>query len=132
MNATFQDLQDNHNRMTGMCVRNEQDLDALLRSFEDRQPFFFELAGENGFTLLIGFGSDIGCVQYSTSDGEPPYLMAIGDESAEDEPFANFLTGNTPTPVPRRFCLPISLLRRIIIDFLESGEQSSTVMWQKI
>lgn len=132
MNTTFHDLQDKYNSLNGFSVRDEQELDALLQSFRERQPFFFELVGENGITLLIGYGPDMGCVQHSTSDGEPPYLMALSEETMENEPFVNFLTGNTPTQIPRRFCLPIDRVQKIVQDFLSHGEKSSEVEWEEI
>ena len=132
MNATFHDLQDKHNSLNGTSVRGEQELDAILQTFGGRQPFFFELVGENGITLLIGYGLDMGCVQHSTSDGEPPYLMAVSDESIENEPFVSFLTGNTPTPIPKRFCLPLDLVQKIMQDFLTHGENSNIVEWEEI
>jgi hypothetical protein len=132
MNATFQDLQDMHNTMNGICVHDEHSLNGLLDSLKGRQPFFFKLVAHNGFTLLIGLGPDVACLQYSASDGEPPYLMAIGDEVSDDEPFTTFLTGNTPTPVPRRFCMPIGRLKRLIEDFLRNGEWASGVVWEAI
>jgi hypothetical protein len=132
MNTTFRDLQDKHNELNGMSIRSEQELDRLLRSFTNRQAFFFELVGENGMTLLVGYGVDMGCAQHSRSDGEPPYVMAVNDECTEDEPFAEFLTGNTPTPIPLRFCLPIDRVQRIMQDFLAHGSRSKTVNWEEI
>ena len=132
MHAAFHDIKDKHIGLCGSRVRNEQELDALLQSFKDRRPFLFELVGENGTSLLIGYGPDMCCVQHSTSDGEPPYLMALSDETMENEPFVDFLTGNTPTPIPRRFCLPIDRVQKIVQYFLSHGEKSSAVEWEEI
>lgn len=132
MNATFHDLQDKHNSINGSGIRNKQELETLWQSFKERQPFFFELVCENGTTLLIGYGPDSGCVQHSTSDGEPPYLMAANNETMEDEPFVNFLAGNTATPIPRRFCLPIDRVKDIVQTFLMDGTRSSAVDWDAI
>ena len=132
MNAIFQDHQDKHNGLNGMPIRSEGDLEVLLDSFAGREPFFFELTGENGFALLVGIGVDACCVQYGKSDGDPPYAMATNGMTEENEPFGVFLTGNTPTEVPRRFCIALSTARQIIVDFLMKGERSPAVEWQNI
>lgn len=77
MIATFNDLQDKQNMFNGSTVRNEQELEAILLSLGNRQPFFFELVGDNGFTLLVGYSPDVGCIQHSRSDGGPPYSMGL-------------------------------------------------------
>lgn len=132
MNVTFNDLQDKSNVMNGTCVRNSLGLHALLEPFKDRQPFMFELVGANGCTLLVGFSKEVGCVQFSASDGEPPYLMALNDDMVEDEPFTSFLTGNTPTPIPRRFCLPIEQVLAITSAFISEGVRSDAVGWEEL
>ena len=90
MNVTFKDLQDRSNVMNGTCVRDSPALYAILDSLREREPFMFELVGANGFTLLIGFSKEVGCVQFSKNDGAPPYLMALNDDAVEDEPFVGF------------------------------------------
>jgi hypothetical protein len=132
MNATFNDLQDKSNVMNGTRVRDSFGLNALLEPLKERQPFMFELVGVNGCTLLVGFSKDVGCVQFSASDGEPPYLMALNDDIVEDEPFISFLNGNTPTPVPRRFCLPIEQVLAVTGAFIDEGVRSDAVGWEEL
>jgi hypothetical protein len=82
----------------------------LLKSLRNRTPFFCELVGENGYNLLIGLGGDIGCAQYSGGDGEVRYLMAVAKEVPDTAAYTEILTGNTPTPVPGRYCLRLCFL----------------------
>lgn len=104
----------------------------IYRSLDGRKPFLFELRGETGFMLTVGFAGDSGSVQYSPSDGSPPYLMAVLDGDAENEICVEFLAGNTPTPIPQRFCLPISVVERIIHEFIERGARPGAVSWEEI
>lgn len=132
MNVIFNDLQDKSNMMNGTCVGGAIGLHALLEPLKERQPFMFELVGANGCTLLVGFSKEVGCVQFSASDGEPPYLMALNDDIVDDERFISFLTGNTPTPIPRRFCLPIALVLAIMSAFIAEGVRSDAVAWEEL
>jgi hypothetical protein len=91
----------------------------------------FELRGQNGFMLTIGWAGDSGSVQFGHIDGSSPYMMAVGAE-AEDSGFIEFLVGNTPTPVPKRYCLPIKRVCEIAEYFLLHGNRSNDVQWEEI
>lgn len=131
MMAVFQDMEQAANPMNGMRLASPAAIDAFFCSLAGREPFMFELRGENGFTLTVGLAADCGTVQYSSSEGVPPYVMALGDEIDEGE-FVEFLAGGTPTPIPKRFCLPLGLVQRIVQDFLTHGEESSAVEWEEV
>src|SRR5215510_4191747 len=111
MKSSVLDLQDPSNPANGRTIKSDAELDALLEASRERPPFLCELTGDNGYKLLVGLGGDQGCLQYSPSDGRPPYLMAVGDTFAEDGTFIEFLTANTPTPIPAKHCMPIALVR---------------------
>ena len=113
-----------------MEAPNEASL--LLRSLKNHEPFLFELRGENGFKITIGLADNCGCIQYSSSEGWPPYMMALANESSEDDGYIEFLAGDTPTPISRRFCLPINDVERIASDFLMHGEKSDVTHWEEI
>jgi hypothetical protein len=130
MIAVFQDLQDSKNASNGVSVSDERGLDALLAKLNYRAPFLFELNIDGGSKLLVGISPELGCVQYSAADGSPPYLMAVGDEA--ESGVVEFLAGNTPTPIPRRFCFSKSVLKQVIADFLRTGERSSAIAWEEI
>lgn len=131
MNATFQDMEQLANPMNGASLTNSTQLATFFHSLVGREPFMFELHGENGFMLTVGLAADCGTVQYSSSEGLPPYLMARSDETDEDE-FVEFLAGGTPTPIPKRFCLPLDHVQKIVQDFLTHGETSNAVEWEEI
>lgn len=132
MTAVFQDLQRPDNPLNGSQLIVAASLLDMCRSLKGRKPFLFELRGDNGFMLTIGFAGNVGSVQHSPCDGSPPYLMAISDEHMEDSKCLQFLAGDTPTPIPLRFCLPIAVVERIAHEFIEGGRRSEAVNWEEI
>ncbi len=132
MSATFHDLQQLDNPMNGTRLETAATIAELFRSLRDRKPFLFELSGDNGFMLTIGFAGNCGSVQYSPSDGSPPYLVAVADDAVDDGKLVEFLAGNTPTPIPRRFCLPTDQVEKIAAEFLTRGGKSTAVAWEGI
>lgn len=131
-NVVFRDLQELENPMNGSRLPSAFAIAAAFRSFAGRKPFLFELERNDGSVLTIGFGGNYGCVQHSATGGSPPYLMALGDEDADDGKFLEFLAGNTPTPIPQRFCLPIEQVVKIVSEFIEYGTKSKAVTWEEI
>jgi hypothetical protein len=134
MRIEFIDDEDKANPLTGTSVSNDKDLLILLERLRHREPFLFELVGENGYKLQMGLASLVGCVQHSRSDGEPPYLMALAPngDNGERKKCINFLMGHTATPVSKRYCVPIDLLRAIAVHFLQTGERSPIVEWEEV
>jgi hypothetical protein len=91
-----------------------------------------ELIGENGFTLTVGVSNDFGCVQHGSSDGLPPYLMAVelsGRRRMVEE--IEFLVADTPTPIHGQYCIPIATVNEIVREFAATGKRSSTVSWEE-
>src|SRR5690242_20342641 len=105
MTVTFFDRQDKLNPLNGTMIQDPGEVAQLLKSLQHRTPFLCELIGDNGYNLLLGIGATCGCSQYSRGDGNPPYLMAIGDDQAASEEYVEFLTADTPTPIARRYCI---------------------------
>jgi hypothetical protein len=103
----------------------------LIQSMQHREPFSAELVGENGCGLLLGLGSADGCVQFSSHDHEPPYLMALGSNPTEPGEL-DFLIDDTATPVPRHYCIPMDKVAEIAAVFLDSGQWASDVAWEEI
>jgi hypothetical protein len=132
MTVVFQDLQEVNNPLNGRQLKSAASMAELWYDLGGRKPFLFELRGDNGFMLTVGYAGDTGSVQYSSCDGSRPYLLATSDESMEDSTYVEFLAGNTPTPIPRRFCLPIGLLAGIFREFVERGERSGSLAWEEI
>jgi hypothetical protein len=134
MNARFQDLEDENNPRNGEVLRDRQTVTALLDKLRViRPPFMCEFVGDNGFELTVGIDRDFGCVQYSSSDGMPPYLMAtvpIGPKSDQNEMV--FVVGGTATPIDGRYRLPFDVLTEVAVEFVTSGERSRKVSWEAI
>jgi len=80
MSLTFEDLQQLDNPMNGAHLETVAAIAELFRSLRERKPFLFELRGDNGFMLTVGFAGNCGSMQYSPSNGSPPYLMAVADD----------------------------------------------------
>ncbi len=131
MTAKFYDQERLNNPMNATYIKGGEDVEHLFSVLQDRPPFLFELVSDQGFKLLVGYAGDRATVQFSRSDGMPPYLMALG--SAEDEgTYVTFLSGGTPTPISERFCLPIEQVKTIVGDFLVHGGTSASVEWEEI
>jgi hypothetical protein len=131
MRAQFFDRQDDGNPLNGVALEDSEALRKIVQTMQARAPFMAELVGTNGRTLLLGLGSSDGCVQFSSTDGEPPYLMALRP-NAEAEGEQEFLIGGTPSPVPRRYCLSMPKVADIAATFLENGERYPGVEWEEI
>jgi hypothetical protein len=132
MTAKFRDLQDSQNPLNGSLIRDEYELERLFNSLSGRKPFFCQLRGENGYTLLVGVGLR-SCVEYALSNGDPPYWEAVGmDVENESDEEVKFMAGDTATPVPIRHIIPFSVTVQIAEYFLRSGERSPIVKWEQI
>jgi hypothetical protein len=132
MKAVFNDMQDHSSSLAGATVQDRTELFAKLDSVRDREPFGCELVAENGYKLTLGVGKHVGFVQHSSSDGDAPYLLAVGAENCGDQDYVEFLVGNTPTPIPQRFILSFDTVKEIAGCFIETGERSRAVCWEEI
>ena len=128
MNARLYDFQDLR-RPDGYPVGN---LESLLKKFRKRAPFFFEIRGDCPAKLLVGFGTTSGCAQYSSADGEPPYLMALESSHDDETGTMEFLTNNEPTDVPSRFRLSRETVTEVIRCFLERDERYPGCSWESV
>jgi hypothetical protein len=132
MSVVFHDLQDERNKLEGIRVGDPCGLRVLLDALRHREPFVFELVDDAGNALTIGLGAEIGFVQHSGNDGNPPYLMALDDTAPDDEGFNEFLVSGTPTPIPKKYCLPIKIIEIIAAEFVATGARSLAVAWDEI
>jgi hypothetical protein len=123
---TFFDRQDDSNPLNGRPIELDSELLEILSALRNRPPFLIELAGDNGYNLMIGIGEPA-CVQHGRSNGDPPYLMALGPHAEGSEDSAEYLMGNTPTPGARRYSLPFAVVEEIACQFQRTGERSSAV-----
>ena len=118
--------------LDGKILRDSAAAEELFRSLDKSVPRFCELVAENGYTLWIGISADIACVQYSRTDGEIPYLMAVRPPNLEAVPSREFMSGGTATPVSGRFCVPLELGIQIASEFIETGRTGALVSWEEI
>ena len=132
MKAELHDLQDHSSHLNGAIVHDRSQLFALLDSVGDRDPFGCELENENGCVLTLGIGKDVGFVQHSPSTGDIPYLVALATSTCCGHEDVEFLVGDTPTPIPRRFCLPFETVKEIAAYFVETGGRTPSVSWEEI
>ena len=133
MTVRFRDLQDQSNPAHGATICQEREFLELLMSLRSRVPFVGELVGDNGYKLTIGFGQQYGFVQHSQSDGRPPYLVAVARDECNSAHGANtFLAGDTPTPIQRRYCLPLADVAAIALEFIADGVRSREFSWEEI
>ena len=131
MQVEFFDLEDELSPFHGASLSAAAELARIIEASRAREPFFCELVGENGYKLTIGLGKDIGCVQYSPSSGDPPYLMAMARD-ANARGYVEFLAGGQPSEVPAYYCVPIEMVKQIALCFIETGRASDAVRWEEL
>jgi len=126
------DRQNDSNPRSGCLVASAATIQELFAEARGRDPFFLELVSDTGYNLLIGIGAEVGCAQFSATDGSPPYFMAVSGSPPIEDDYMDFLIADTPTPVARRFCLPLAKVEVIAADFVDSGQRSQIVEWEEI
>jgi Immunity protein Imm1 len=132
MKTHFFDLLDNANPLNGTSIENLVEFQNMLESVRDRLPFIAELIGDNGFKLTFVLGTTEGCVQFCSVELEPPYLMAVNSNLRDSEGEVEFLMGDTPTPVSKRYCLPLDAFVEIVAEFVQTGERKREVLWEEL
>ncbi len=105
------------------------ELSAFLRQLKSEEPSAGELIGNNGFKLTVGIDNAIAFAQYSSTDGEPPYLVALTNKPTISECHEFMVTG-TPTEVDGKCCLPFEEFEKVVIDFMQTGSRSALVQWE--
>jgi hypothetical protein len=84
--------------------------------------------------FTLGVGQPYGFVQYSVT-GVSPYLVALANGGAEGKGLDDeieFDANGTPTPIPKRLCLPFDRVIDIIIHFFINREIPQFVKWEEI
>jgi hypothetical protein len=132
MKVRYANHQDKSDLMNGVEIAEVGKLVELLNARRKRPPFLARLSGDNGFELMLGIGSNVGCVQHSPSDGSPPYLLAMSAKPPMKNGGVEFLTANTPTPFTARHILRFTELEKVACHFLGTGERSNEVLWERV
>jgi hypothetical protein len=124
--------QDLENPLNGCSFDNAKSLIEQLQALADRPPFFCELEGHNGYTLLVGLGRSWSCVQYSRTDGQPPYWMALSPDHGASGDDLCFLIGGTATPIRSHYRLSFDTVEEMVSHFVETGERGPLLEWEEI
>jgi hypothetical protein len=132
MLAVFCDTRDKPNPLNGTQIRNGEEWSRLFDKLEKAEAFVCEFEGENGYKLGVGLAPKLGCAQYSRTDGEPPYMVAVATEITSEDGCIDFMYGNELTEVPNRECLPLETIKEIVAYFIETGLRSPNVAWEQI
>ena len=132
MKTQFFDREDVANPANGSVITDPLQLEKILRSVRGRPPSIAELIGDNGFTLLFFLGASDGCVQFSPSNGDLPYLVAVLPERKDDDELMTFLMSGTATEIPKRYCVPYAMIVDIAVAFVQTGQRKPDVRWEEI
>jgi len=135
MKVILHDLQEgSDNPFDGTQVVDSGKLREIFEQLQQREPFILELEGDNGYRLTIGIGGPVSCIQHSSNDGEPPYMVAVMREAQQrSEPKDRvFLCGGQATEIRGNQCVPFSVLQSVASCFLETGARSDHVDWIEV
>jgi hypothetical protein len=128
MRAIFIDDGDASNPGNGKAI-TAADLSAVFTAARTRPPFIFLLEGQHGCDLTVGVGPTFGFVQWADRDA----LAHVAVPSrAVAEADIEFAAGGTPTPIPRRFLMPVAAVESIAAYFLATGKPDPAVSWESI
>lgn len=132
MNVRYVNQQDERDPMNHATVADSEGLAELLDKRRKNIPFIAALSADNGFQLMIGIGSGVSFAQYSHTNGELPYLVAIPAQPRVKGKYVDFLMNNTPTPIPGRYILSFDEMKQIALYFRETGERCAVFSWESI
>lgn len=115
-------------------IKSEKDLLADLAYKENEGQVVVLLSTVNLGVLTIGIGKELGFVQHSDEKRPSPYLVATESHNTYIDRSCNeeFSQGGTLTPIPKSLCLPMPVVRKICIQFLETGTLPDFVEWTPI
>jgi len=91
-----------------------------------------EFTGPGDFEIVIGIGGELGCIQCSRMDGNPPYLMAVSHNPPMKRGYIEFQCGGTPTPVRSTNILTFDEMKSVVLHFFDTGERSDRVNWRPV
>jgi hypothetical protein len=132
MKVVYKNQQDGFDSMNGTVFSDGARLGQLLDERRRQPPFGARLSGDNGYELMIALGGKFGSVQYSRSDGSPPYVLAMSANPPMKNGGVEFFVGNTPTPFTARHIIRFAELKEIALHFLETGRCSNSVAWEEV
>jgi hypothetical protein len=101
-----------------------------------------DIAGPNGDVLSVGIAGrsdgwntflkeDVVYVEYSDTSQESPYLRIVGDRSSRGEVVFMY-RDRQHTPEPRRNCVPVEVMLRVVRHLFEHGTLPDWVEWEEV
>lgn len=127
-------INESDNNQIDCQVSDEKGLRDLLYNLVKEESRVVILEIEDGSIFTLGVGLPYGFVQYSKS-GRPPYLVASDkgiSEVIDSDDEIEFDANGTPTPIPKRLCLPYERIVAIITHFFKSHELPRYVEWEEM
>lgn len=107
--------------------QNTDELIVFLRQLQSEEPLTGELVGENAYKLTFSIDGQLAFAQYSSTDGNPPYLVASAlNPLAESH---DFVISNELTEMDGNDCLSFDELESIVRHFMETGQNSPSTQW---
>ncbi len=102
-----------------------------LSAFLDQQTEITgQLISPNGFALTIGIDGKIGFAEYMKEDGDSSYFMALTPKTIV-EGLHDFIMTGAPSEILGKYCLPMEIFKKVVIDFFETGSMSDSVQWEE-
>lgn len=123
--------QDEFDPMNGQAIEQPDKLSEMLHRRRNLRPFVAWLTSDKGSQMTLGISTDRCCAQYSSSDGSPPYLMAISPHPRMKRGCVEFFAANTPTPFAARYIITFDELKEVALHFMQTGGRSDAVFWQE-
>lgn len=113
--------------------REFEDVVSLGNFLEEqrKESMMCKLVSDSGYQLQIGIDGDIGCTQFLSINNLPPYYLARTPVQVI-EGTHHFDLGGSATEMLSDNCLPFELLKKVVLDFLQTGQRSSVVEWEEV
>lgn len=113
-------------------VEDLASLESLLQGLRLDESIFINIVLCQGDELTVGIGETRSCVQYSSKEHQPPYLVAqettVPDEDSEIE----FDAGGTLTPILISQTIPSDVAVGLILEIVSTETLPSYVEWVEI
>jgi len=106
---------------------NADELIMFLRQLQGEESLSGELVGDNGYKLTFGIDGQLAFAQYSSTDGDPPYLVANAVKPMAES--HDFLVTNELTEIDGNNCLSFDEFEAIVRHFMETGQNSPINQW---
>lgn len=135
MKVILHDFQDGaDNPFDSVQVDDSDALRDILDQLQRRDPFILEIEGDDGYRLTVGIGGPVSCIQHSSTDGEPPYAVAVVKDAQQHPETKDhvFLCGGQATEIRGSRCVPFAVLQSVASHFIQTGNRSTKVDWVEV